>query len=457
MPSLPSALAAGQHLLPGDTLESPNKRYQLRFQAHDGNVVLYRVADNAPLWHTATHVAAEDQEFVRRFAMQADGNLVAYTAQDYARWASHTNSTDYAHARLQLQNDGNLVIYTPADRSVWSSNTHSQAHWMEQIDGSRPWRQVCVPGSHDAGMYDPKMLVRDGLALTQSLSVYEQLRRGSRYFDFRPSYIEHYVGQDGFYLHHGIADGPRLEAALNDLRRFFEEGSAETVLVQFSHWKGFDAPGRDEAFVQTVLELLPAEYLLAGLPRRADGKPYASLADVPLRLLRGKIILLVDNDTMYREAVLGRGRRGIFGLGKELSTYDAYANQQQFDPMRDDQADKFRGFNAEQELFVLNWTLTPRESYLNEVLQRLEKGAGKYSPGYWLVKGVDQLAVLLSESSVQTYAHAANTQLHAEADHNRSGLFGPNAHGRIPNVINLDYLETANPVPVCLQVMSREQ
>jgi hypothetical protein len=46
-----------------------------------------------------------------------------------------------------------------------------------------------MPGSHDAGMYklDGKTTgANEGNTLTQLLNFYNQLRRGSRYFDVRP-------------------------------------------------------------------------------------------------------------------------------------------------------------------------------------------------------------------------------------------------------------------------------
>ena len=49
-----SRLNQGQELSPGQSLYSPNRKYRLIYQS-DGNLVLYRNADEFALWSTKTH------------------------------------------------------------------------------------------------------------------------------------------------------------------------------------------------------------------------------------------------------------------------------------------------------------------------------------------------------------------------------------------------------------------
>ena len=75
-------LSAGERLTAGQSLTSPNGKYDL--------------------------------------TMQTDGNLVLYDSASQAVW----NSKTYGHpgATLAVQNDGNLVVYSGSS-PLWASNT----------------------------------------------------------------------------------------------------------------------------------------------------------------------------------------------------------------------------------------------------------------------------------------------------------------------------------------------
>lgn len=121
----------------------------------DGNIVIYD--GGRALWATNTNVA-------QRFAMQEDGNLVAYTATGGPVWASNTgqpgavpifkggdalatgqtlSSTQYIRSSnrryfAMMQGDGNLVLYEPGYMPYWASNTggHPGAFLAMQSDGN---------------------------------------------------------------------------------------------------------------------------------------------------------------------------------------------------------------------------------------------------------------------------------------------------------------------------------
>jgi hypothetical protein len=71
-------------LKPGSFLSSPNNRIRLILQK-DGNLVLYSVTTNKPLWHTRTNDKGGD-----KLVLQGDGNLVLYTATNKALWHTKT-------------------------------------------------------------------------------------------------------------------------------------------------------------------------------------------------------------------------------------------------------------------------------------------------------------------------------------------------------------------------------
>jgi hypothetical protein len=83
-------------------------------------------------------------------------------------------------------------VLTGSETYGYWSSASPPAGWMGSIMdviGPRKLKHVCMPGSHDAGMYklDGKTpSANEGNTLTQWLNIYNQLRRGSRYFDVRP-------------------------------------------------------------------------------------------------------------------------------------------------------------------------------------------------------------------------------------------------------------------------------
>ncbi|KAI9375354.1 pectate lyase superfamily protein-domain-containing protein [Aspergillus egyptiacus] len=83
------------------------------------------------------------------------------------------------------------VLTGSEEYGFWSSASPPTG-WMGSIMdviGPRKLKHVCMPGSHDAGMYklDGKTTgANEENTITQYLNFYNQLRRGSRYFDVRP-------------------------------------------------------------------------------------------------------------------------------------------------------------------------------------------------------------------------------------------------------------------------------
>ncbi|HET9257373.1 MAG TPA: LysM peptidoglycan-binding domain-containing protein [Pseudonocardiaceae bacterium] len=115
-------LRAGENLGIDQKLTSSNGKHTLIMQG-DGNLVLYTEA-NTPVWATGTQGKG-----AVRASLQADGNLVLYTKErdrwfhkeaPAPVWASHTSGEN---VRLVLQDDRNLVIYTADGRALWASGT----------------------------------------------------------------------------------------------------------------------------------------------------------------------------------------------------------------------------------------------------------------------------------------------------------------------------------------------
>jgi hypothetical protein len=104
-------LRAGETLRPGEGRTSSNGEYTLYYQG-DGNLVLYRNSNGAPLWWSGTTGPAGEA------AMQGDGNLVVYNSAGQPQWWSGT--VGYSGAWLAVQSDGNLVIYDAYGYPIWA-------------------------------------------------------------------------------------------------------------------------------------------------------------------------------------------------------------------------------------------------------------------------------------------------------------------------------------------------
>jgi hypothetical protein len=108
----PTVLTAGQALNPGQSLQSPDRRYRLTYQA-DGNLVIYRY-DGAVAWHTHTYGRSAG-----RALMQADGNFVVYDTAGIAAWHSTTHGNPGAY--LLFNNSGTISVANALGLPIWSS------------------------------------------------------------------------------------------------------------------------------------------------------------------------------------------------------------------------------------------------------------------------------------------------------------------------------------------------
>jgi hypothetical protein len=107
-------LVADQQLNINEHLDSNNGKVQLIMQG-DGNLVLYRTDNHAPLWASDTW-----DKPVTHAVMQGDGNFVCYSDAGQAFWA--TGTWDQPGNFIVLQDDGNLVVYN-GTVPRWASNT----------------------------------------------------------------------------------------------------------------------------------------------------------------------------------------------------------------------------------------------------------------------------------------------------------------------------------------------
>jgi hypothetical protein len=102
-------LVNGEYLRAGDYIISNDDRYRLIMQ---DNGDLQLIGPLGLEWSTNTGLA-----YMGWLRMQADGNLVIYSANGTPVWATGTSSGN--STRLVVQNDGNVVLYSSGG-PVWS-------------------------------------------------------------------------------------------------------------------------------------------------------------------------------------------------------------------------------------------------------------------------------------------------------------------------------------------------
>jgi hypothetical protein len=112
-----NGLGIDEQLAAGESRTSDNGQYRLDMQ-QDGNLVLYRTSDNAPLWATMTN-----ERGGKRAVMQKDGNLVVY-GDSGPLWASDTSG--HPGATLTVQDDGNVSVYESGN-PLWATDTAAPA------------------------------------------------------------------------------------------------------------------------------------------------------------------------------------------------------------------------------------------------------------------------------------------------------------------------------------------
>ena len=152
------------------------------------------------------------------------------------------------------------------DLANWIKNLPPQLHDV-------PIRQLSLPGSHDSGTFyldsassiapGEGKIIKDlacifgGVAkriignwsVTQTLDIYDQLKQGVRYIDFRVAFVE---STNDFYAVHGLYGLPYSEL-FADIKRFLIEHPKEFIILDFNQFYEFQAENHKE-FMTTIEE-----------------------------------------------------------------------------------------------------------------------------------------------------------------------------------------------------------
>ena len=109
-----NTLEAGEILIAGEELVSPNQQYALRYLKDNGNLALFDRKAKKTLWVSGT--AAKS---TWRCVMLKDGNFVVFDAQQEIVWQTNTGRSGCDGCKLVLNDDGSLQIINAKDEPIW--------------------------------------------------------------------------------------------------------------------------------------------------------------------------------------------------------------------------------------------------------------------------------------------------------------------------------------------------
>ncbi|ETS84508.1 hypothetical protein PFICI_02533 [Pestalotiopsis fici W106-1] len=306
--------------------------------------------------------------------------------------------------------------------------------WMQKNRstlGNRPLSQICMLGTHDAGMSFvshadfPRGLV-DPFVLCQSTPVYGQLVLGSRYLDIRPEisggdfWTGHYSGKLG-------GRGESMANIITGVNRFLSD-NAELVILNFSHSLQTDVSGDWRSFNRDEWHKLMQE--LQQLQNLFVVQDETKAKDLSLLTLddfigngRGAVICVMEDDSLD----LGDFKKRGFYKPSQLNVRNEYSNTDDAVNMVKDQLKKMKDNMSikDKRLFLLSWTLTQQI--------RIEPNIAK-------------LVLLLKNlKSIKTMAYTANKALVTE-------LLPVVDKNSFPNVVYLDFVDNLSYVALVMAV-----
>jgi hypothetical protein len=283
------------------------------------------------------------------------------------------------------------------DRSTWMQDRLATL-------GARTLQHLVIPASHDAAMY------LHGFGRTQDRSIYEQLLYGIRWFDLRPRWNEE---RKKFVIHHGPVVGEDLSVVLEDIRKFAKRGSRELAIFKWSHFEDITPEIYKNELVPQIQAALGEWLVRTPGKRLADRTLSEYVKSGPAMLMVVDELYVVDPKYRAPGFWLYRDLGGVESP-ESLLVLDDYTDTTDRDKMIKDQHGLFNGFGdptqSQCDLFMLAWVLTSWQG-IDSLSARVNRLLGQLMTNEWQI---------------------------------------PNAHGKIINMLYVDYVQTARVTDVAL-------
>lgn len=188
-------------------------------------------------------------------------------------------STVIATLNTAVEPSAKLKVKLPAIKDAEVVNNL----WMTPLDNRIYVSQLSVPGTHDAATKD----VSFNAARCQELTIEEQLQKGIRFFDLRPSGRD-----DDLAIYHGnFSTGVSLKEAYTAFNKFLDTNPGEFIFVLMK-WENENAlplwTNTEDNFNKRMKSFVESDtYKSHALPREFCKK------DVTVGEMRGKILTIM--------------------------------------------------------------------------------------------------------------------------------------------------------------------
>lgn len=248
--------------------------------------------------------------------------------------------------------------------------------WMQNnlsVLGSRTLRQICMPGTHDAGM--SSIVSGTGFSdscntQTQTTNILGQLQAGSRYFDIRPvissgQYLTgHYsdIGSGSVNSWQG-GNGESIQSIISDINTFTADNE-ELIILNLSADLDTDLGNSSYApFTQTQWNSL-LQILQEGISNLFvySGSSSPDLTSLTLNSFigAGKPAVVVIVSPAGSGITLGSYTNQGFYPATSFAAYNVYTDTNSLNSMISDQLTKMKAQRTTPNsgFFILSWTLT---------------------------------------------------------------------------------------------------
>ncbi|MEO0066060.1 MAG: hypothetical protein RI983_1386 [Bacteroidota bacterium] len=308
------------------------------------------------------------------------------------------------------------VYFLAENKNVYEAvlKEYNTAKWMENFLGpdtsSLSLKDIVFPGSHDAGMSvltatggQQKGTINACNTLTQLIGIEQQLQQGIRMFDLRVGAYNKML-----YTKHAASDcmedaigggyGERLKTVAVGLKKFLEENKQEVVLISFSHFCEKEVPLSQ--LQDSLLNWIGQEHIY--------NNSAATIADVPLKQLAGKVILSFEipgwNSALFPRCDMTDTSNAFINFRR------AYASTNNLDKLLQTELDFFNKLKSgvsKNDLIRLDWQITQSADEASAICNDFQDE--KLNP---IVNGAILLANMIRKNkSIIDHAKIANLQL----------------------------------------------
>lgn len=233
--------------------------------------------------------------------------------------------------------------------------------------GHRKLRNLCIPGSHDAGMSSlngKTLFATECNVITQTKDIAGQLACGVRYFDIRPTihgglyFTGHYsdISQIGTWQG---ANGQSISSIIKDINSF-TKASKELIILYLSHDLNTDVGDSSyRPFLQSEWNALLGQL---GAINHLYKTTALDLTEITLNdyIGGGKAAVIIIVDASGADINLGLLSGQGYYLPSYFNVYNEYSDTNDLDSMVADQLEKLTAqrTNPDAGYFLLSWTLT---------------------------------------------------------------------------------------------------